>query len=167
MRDKTQEALEDISEVFKFELWLRFYFIEEDNGSLRIDLDDQVIEKMGSVYGHLAKLASSLNRVVLNPVVCQEKIVEHLMDQFDGKKYEIGYIPKILDSAAFKTENQLFNTWTQLHEDQLDKTILSFDKWKELYDQWKQSESARKMELSLNMQEAQQKGQQVQSKKTN
>ncbi len=166
MQDKTLEALKEISEVFKFELWLRFYFIEEEDGKLRINLDDQVIEKMEKEYGHLARIASSLNRIELDPVVCQKTIVEHLMDEFDGKKYEMGYIPKILDSAAFKTEIQLFNTWTQLYEEQLDKTTLSFGKWKELYDKWKRSESAEKIQLSLNMQEVQQKGQ-VHSGKTN
>ncbi|MFP4108594.1 MAG: hypothetical protein ACLFP9_03125 [Desulfonatronovibrio sp.] len=166
MQEETLEALKEISEVFKFELWLRFYFIEEEGERLQINLDEKVLEKMKQEYGHLAKLAADLNNTELNPVVCQKAIVEHLMDEFDGNKYEIGYIPKILDSAAFKAEIQLFNTWAHLHEEQLDKNILGFEKWKELYNEWKQSESARKIGLSLNMQEAQQ-NQQMGSKKTN
>lgn len=157
MQDKTIEALKAVSEVFKFELWLRFYFIEEDNGRLRIDLDDQVLEKMGQEYGHLAKLASGLNRVDLDPETCRKAIVEHLMDQYDGNEYEIGYIPRILDNAAFKNEIQLFNAWAHLHESQLEKNIIGFDRWNELYNQWKLSESGQKMSLSLSMQEAGQK----------
>ncbi|RQD63085.1 MAG: hypothetical protein D5R98_05170 [Desulfonatronovibrio sp. MSAO_Bac4] len=156
MQDKTLEALKEISEVFKFELWLRFYFIEQQDDKLRINLDPQVLEKMGNEYDHLAELASALNNIDLNPVVCQQAIVKHITTQFDGKKYEMGYVPKILDHAAFKAELELFNTWAHLHEEQLEKTILSFDKWKELYDEWKRSENAQKMEMSLSMQNAQQ-----------
>ncbi len=166
MQDNKLESLKEISEVFMFELWLRFYFIEESHGNLRISLDDQVIEKMEGEYGHLAKLASALNNTELNPDVCQKVIVEHLMDQFDGKKYEIGHIPKILDSAVFKTEIQLFNAWTHIFEAQLDKTILSFGKWKELYGEWKQTEGAKNIGLSLNMQLIEKEGQ-AQSTKTN
>lgn len=167
MKDKKQEAINEIAEVFKFELWLRFYFIEEDDGKLTINLDDQVIEKMKEEYGHLAGLASDLNRIELNPVVCQKSIVGHLMNQFDGKKYEAGYIPKILDSVSFKAEIQLFNTWAHLYEEQLDKNTIGFNRFKELYDEWKQSESARQIELSLSMHESRQKGRVIHSEKTN
>ena len=166
MQEDTLEALKEITEVFKFELWLRFYFIQDNEGVMSINLSKEVLGQMENSYGHLAKLASNISSRELNPDVCQKVIVEHLMDHFDGKKYEIGYIPKILDTAAFKAEIQLFNTWAHLHEDQLDKNILNFNKWQELYDQWKQSENARKMTISFNMQQAQQ-NQQVQSKKTN
>lgn len=166
MQQEPLESLEEISEVFKFEHWLRFYFIEENNGVLRINLDDRVMEKMKQEYGHLAALASTLNRIELDPVVSRQVIVEHLLDHFDGKKYEIGHIPKILDTAIFKTEIELFNAWTHLYEDQLEKTTLSFAKWKDLYDEWKQTESAKKIGLSLNMQVVQKEGQ-AQSKKTN
>jgi len=166
MQEKNLESLKEISEVFKFELWLRFYFIEESNGKLSINLDDQVIEKMEGEYGHLARLASALKNTELNPEVCRKVIVEHLLDQFEGKKYEVGHIPKMLDKAIFKTEIQLFNAWTHIFEAQLDKTILSFDKWKELYDEWKKTESAKDIGLSLNMQGVQKEGQ-AQSRKTN
>jgi hypothetical protein len=167
MKDKKQEAIKEISEVFKFELWLRFYFIQENDGKLLLDLDEQVIDKMKKEYGHLAELASDMNKTELNPVVCQEYIVRHLTGHFEGKKYEIGYVPKVLDSVAFKAELQLFNTWAHLYEDQLDKNTLGFEKWKKLYDDWRESESARKIELSLSMHESQQKSGQVQSEKTN
>ncbi len=151
MQKEPVEAIEEISEVFKFELWLRFYFIVEEQGKLLISLDDQVLARMEQEFGHLASVASSLNKIELNPSVCQKKIVEHLMDEFEGKKYEIGSIPKILDSIAFKTEIQLFNTWAHLHEDHLDKTTLGFKKWIELYNEWKKSESAEKISLSFSM----------------
>jgi hypothetical protein len=166
MQQEPLESLEEISEVFKFEHWLRFYFIEENKGVLRINLDDRVMEKMEQEYGHLAALASTLNRIELDPVVSRQVIVEYLLDHFDGKKYEIGYIPKLLDSNSFKAEIELFNAWTHLYEDQLDKTTLSFAKWKDLYGEWKKSESAKKIGLSLSMHGGQQNGQ-VQSKKTN
>ncbi len=166
MQNKDLEAQEDISEVFKFEFWLRFYFIEEENGKLSINLDDQVIEKMEKEYGHLSNIASSLNKIELTPETCRQIIVEHLMDQFDGKKFEIGYIPKTLDTVAFKSEIQLFNTWAHLYEEQLDKNVLGFNNWIKLYEEWKKSESAEKIRLSLSMQEVRQNGN-IQSEKTN
>lgn len=156
MKDQTLEALQDIAEVFKFELWLRFYFIQEQDQSLRIDLEPEVLEKMKEDYGHLGRLAEQLNNREIDPSVCQKAIVEHILDEYDGKKYEIGYIPKILDMAVFKAEIELFNTWAHLHENQLDQKVLGFQKWMELYDEWKQSENARKMEMSFTMQDAQQ-----------
>ncbi|WP_052507399.1 hypothetical protein [Desulfonatronovibrio magnus] len=155
MSDQTLEALKDISEVFKFELWLRFYFIQENDGKIMLKIEDQVLQKMKDEYEHLAGLAEQLNNTELSPAECQKAIVDHVFKQFDGKKYEMGYVPKILDMAPFKAEIQLFNTWAHLHEDQLDKNLLSFTKWNELYDEWKRSENAQKMEVSLSMQNIQ------------
>ncbi|WP_051617110.1 hypothetical protein [Desulfonatronovibrio hydrogenovorans] len=163
MQEKTLEALKDIAEVFKFDLWLRFYFVEEKDDKLQINLDDQVISKFEQEYGHLSRLAAEINKTELNPLTCQKAIVEHILDEFDGKKYEIGFIPKLLDMAVFKAEIQLFNTWAHLHEDQLEKNVLDFEKWKELYDEWKKTENAQKIALSFSTSEMQQPG----SDKTN
>ncbi len=151
-KNKTSEAIQSLSRVFKFELWLRFYFIQDNEGKLSLDLDDQMLERLEKEYGHLSRLAGSLNHKEINPELCRKAIADHIMDEFDGKVYEIGLVPRILDNRIFKTEIQLYNTWVSLHEDQLDKKVLDFEKWLEIFDEWKKSESAREIGLTLDAQ---------------
>ncbi len=151
-KTKTSEAIQSLSRVFKFELWLRFYFIQDNEDKLSINLDDQMLEKLEKEYGHLSKLAGSMNHKEINPEICRKAITDHIMNEFDGSVYEIGLVPRILDNRIFKTEIQLFNTWVSLHEDQLDRKVLDFDKWLEIFDEWKKSESAQKIGLTLDAQ---------------
>jgi hypothetical protein len=39
-------ALNDMSQVFHFEFWLRYYFIEEKDGALFIELTDEQLKQM-------------------------------------------------------------------------------------------------------------------------
>jgi len=151
--DKTKEAIKDLSRVFQFELWLRFYFIHDDEGKLSINLDEEMLQKMEEKYGHLAELARTLSEKEITPEACRQAIVEHIMHQFDGIKYDVGFVPRIMDHAVFKGEIQLFNTWAGLHEEQLDRKVLDFDRWIEIYDEWKSSEGAQKVNLALNIQD--------------
>lgn len=153
IEDKTKEAIRDLSRVFQFELWLRFYFIHEDEGKLSINLGDEMLQKMEEKYGHLAELARTLSEREITPEECRKAIVEHIMHQFDGVKYDVGFVPRIMDHAVFKGEIQLFNTWAGLHEEQLDRKVLDFDKWIEIFDEWKSSESAQKVNMTLGTQD--------------
>ncbi|WP_291318318.1 hypothetical protein [Desulfonatronospira sp.] len=152
--DKTREAIKDLSRVFQFELWLRFYFIHDDEGRLSINLDEETLQKMEEKYGHLGQLARTLTGKEITPETCRQTIVEHIMHQFDGTKYDVGHVPRMMDHAVFKGEIQLFNTWAGLHEEQLDRKVLDFEKWIEIYEEWKSSESAQKVNLALNIQDA-------------
>ena len=151
--DKTKEAIRDLSRVFQFELWLRFYFIHEDEGRLFLNMDDEMLQKLEEKYGHLAALARTLSEKEITPESCRQAIGEHIMHQFDGVKYDVGFVPRIMDHAVLKGEIQLFNTWAGLHEEQLDRKVLDFDKWIEIYDEWKASEGAQKVNLALNIQD--------------
>lgn len=156
-KEETSQAIHDLSQVFKFELWLRFYFIQEKEEKLVLNLDDQILQKIRENYGHLAELAQELNqKEELTPEICRKAIVDHIQHQFDGHKYQAGLVPQILDHSIFNTEIQLFNTWASLHEDQLDQKVLDFEKWLELFNEWKQSDSAQKVAQSIKMEEQQQ-----------
>jgi len=154
-KEKTSKAIDEISRVFKFELWLRFYFIQDKDGRLTINIEDPVLQKFEQKYGHLAGLAYSLNHKEITPELCHKVIVEHIMEQFDETAYEADFVPKILDHKIFKTEIQLFNTWVALCENQLDKKVLDFEKWLKLFDEWKTSESAQKIITTINIQDEQ------------
>ncbi len=152
-KEKTSKAIDEISRVFKFELWLRFYFIQDKDGRLTINIDDPVLQKFEQEYGHLAELAYSLNHKEITPELCRKVIVEHIMEQFDETDNEADFVPKILDHKIFKTEIQLFNTWVALCENQLDQKVLDFEKWLKLFDEWKTSESAQKIITTINIQD--------------
>ncbi len=151
--EKTREAIKDLSRIFQFELWLRFYFVRENEGRHSINLDEELLQKMHEKYGHLAELAKTLNAKEITPESSRQAIVKHIMHNFDGIKYDVGLVPRIMDYAIFKGEIQMFNTWVGLHEEQLDRKVLDFEKWIEIYDQWKSSESAQKVSLALNIQD--------------
>ena len=56
----------------------------------------------------------------------------------------------MFDSAPFQTEMQLFNTWVQAHEAQLDKNFLDFGAWRSLFAQWRASDPVKELAAQLN-----------------
>ena len=55
----------------------------------------------------------------------------------------------IMDSLAFKVQLQLFYTWLQLHDDQLDQTFMDFGTWQKLFTEWKESAPAKELSEKL------------------
>ncbi|WP_457571813.1 hypothetical protein [Desulfovulcanus sp.] len=149
MKNKIQSAVEEVSKSFKFEHWLRFYFVHEDGEELTIFLSPEHLQKLKEKYGQLARLAEDLNAKVITPQLSQQIVAKYIQETFDGTKYELGFIPRILDSLEFNAEIHGFNIWVSLHEDQLDEKVLDFDKWLEIYEQWKKTENAQKIIMSL------------------
>jgi len=149
MENKFQSAVEEVSKPFKFEHWLRFYFVHEDGEQLTIFLSPEHLQKLKEKYGQLARLAEDLNARVITPRLSQQIVARYIQETLDGTKYELGFIPRVLDSQEFNAEILGFNIWVSLHEDQLDEKVLDFDKWLEIYEQWKKTENARKIIMSL------------------
>ena len=53
--------------------------------------------------------------------------------------------PSVMDSLLFQVELQLFNTWIQLHADQLEQTFFEFGTWRKLFQDWKSSPSGHEL----------------------
>ena len=142
-------ALNDTVKVFHFEFWLRYYFIEEREGKLYISLTEEQLNQMQSQFPDYWELAERVKDKPLSPELSQRAVVEFLQLNFEGNRFPVNTIPKILDSKDFSTEMYLFDTWINLHEDQLMQKIYGFDHWMHVYEEWKETDQARQLAQSL------------------
>jgi hypothetical protein len=146
------EALIETAKVFHFEFWLRYYFIEEKDGNLFIELTDEQLKQMQTQFPEYWELAERVKGQPLSPELSQQSVVEFLQLNLEGKKYPPNAVIKVLDSKDFSVEMYLFNTWVDLHEDQLMQKIYGFDYWMHAYEEWKTSEKAVQLVQSLQLQ---------------
>jgi hypothetical protein len=142
-------VLSDVTRVFMFEHWLRFYFVQDQGDDIRLELTSEQMEKIHSKYGELGELAERMNGEKLSPEACRTFIVDFLRDFYDGKKYPMGMVPQTLDQSQFQLELALFNVWSNLHEAQLEEGILGFEIWENFFKEWRESDQGRQVMLSM------------------
>lgn len=150
-----RDEVERLLEVVMFENWLRFYFIREvrepgpDNREeappLAMELPDKALEKIKNLYPHLYPLARELNGKEIDFELSRKAVITYVMENLDGKKMPRGEAQRVLSSATFQTELQLFHNWVQIHESQLDQGFADFAAWQNLFGQWKESPGAREL----------------------
>lgn len=148
---KKRKAVKDISRVFKFELWLRFYFLDEDDGGLKIKLSEEQMEKIRDEYSDLVELVEKMKDRELTPDVSQEVLVQFIGEKYDGIKFDLNVVPEVMDSPLFRAEVEAFNMWVSLHEEQLDENFLPFTKWLEAFEEWKDTDQAKRVVTTLAM----------------
>ena len=147
-----QNALTDTANVFHFEFWLRYYFIEERDGKLFIALTDEQQKQMQAQFADYWELVERVKDQPLSPELSQQSVVEFLQLNLEGKKFPANTVIKVLDSKEFSTEMYLFDTWVSLHEEQLMQKIYGFDYWMHAYGEWKESDRAKQLAQSLQVQ---------------
>ncbi|WP_462324521.1 hypothetical protein [Desulfoplanes sp.] len=145
----TKKIVTDLSSVVKFEQWMRFYFIKKEGEDLVIAPDADHMKKIKALYGEFYELAEAMCQVKMTPQNSQRLILDCIWERFDGKEYKSKQIHKTLDGKEFTTEIYLFNTWLELHDDQLSQQIIGFDEWVGLFETWKDSEQGQKVLLSM------------------
>jgi len=146
------KALNDMARVFHFEFWLRYYFIEERDGNLFIELSADQAKQMQAQFPDYWELAESVQGRPLSPELSQQSVVEFLQVNFEGKEFPANTVLKVLDSKDFSVEMYLFNTWLDLHEEQLMQKIFGFDYWMRIYEEWKATEKAQQLTQTLKLQ---------------
>lgn len=135
---KYKEAVVDVSEVMKFENWLRFYFIKEEEGdALRIEIPEENMEKIKADYAHLADLAEQYNGDLIDYKKSCDLTCAHVSLKYEGSKYPGQTVADTFDSKELKIEMYLFGMWMQGSEDQLDEEFMEFTEWIEGYESWK------------------------------
>ncbi len=147
-----QNALVDTAKVFHFEFWLRYYFIQERDGNLFIELTDQQKKQMQAQFPDYWELAERVQDLPLSPELSQQSVVEFLQLNFENKKYPANTVLNILDSKEFSVEMYLFDTWVNLHESQLMQKIYGFDYWMTAFEEWKNSEKGQQLVQSVHLQ---------------
>lgn len=152
------DALIDMSRVFHFEFWLRYYFVEEKDGELFIELSEEQTKQMRNQFPEYWELVERVVDTPLSPELSQRAVVEFIQLNMEGVKYPANTVPTILDSREFSMEMHLFDTWNNLHEDQLMQKIYGFDSWMQIYEEWKKTDKAQQLAQSLRLQVQEERG---------
>jgi hypothetical protein len=129
-------AVERVIEVVMFENWLRFYFIEEEGDRLFIKLPEKSLEQIKKRYGTLHDLADRLNGKDLDHQTSMNEVCLFVANDFSARGLADDLPSRVFDSNAFMVEMQLFGSWVQTHEENLDETFLDFNSWQKMYHEW-------------------------------
>ena len=157
-QEQFRAAVGKMLEAVAFENWLRFYFVTEmtEEGvapdaepRLFIIVPEKGMEKIARDYPELLPLARELNNGEITFETSQMAVCGYIVEHIDDK-----YVPRdtaagVMDSTAFQTQLQLFNTWVQLHEEQLERDVLDFGTWLKLFGEWKASPAAESLAAKL------------------
>ena len=164
-QNEFQGAVASVLEAVMFENWLRFYFIsekpeesapEDGEAPLFMGVPVKGMERIAELYPHLLPMADAMNGKEVTFETSQRAICSFIAAHVEGKSIARESAAMIFNSASFQVQMQLFNTWVQIHEDQLDRAFTEFGAWRKLFDEWRQSPGARELaeKLTLSLQAA-------------
>ncbi len=137
------QALQRISEVVMFENWLRFYFITDENNVLSVRLPEKAMEQLKSNYPTLVGLAEKLNNQEIDHKRSLDSVCLFVASEIDGIAIPEATIAQVFDSPLFHLELQLFSSWVQAHENQLDESFMEFSTWQQMFATWKESDQVK------------------------
>ena len=144
-----KQALKEISDACKFELWLRFFFVVQDNEQLKISIPEQDLQHIRNNYPELSPLADKLNAQFITPEKSQKILVDFISHHLDGKKMDHSMVPSILNSKSFEVEMTAFHMWVEAHEQQLENDLQDFEDWMQSFEAWKRTEKGQNMLSTL------------------
>jgi hypothetical protein len=142
-------AVDRVVQVIMFENWLRFYFIEEDGEALVIRLPEKAMEQLKSRYADFFDLADRLNNREVDHQTSMSEVCLFVTNDFSARRLPEDLATRVFDSARFMLEMQLFGSWVQSHEEQLDQGFLEFNAWLERFRQWRESADVREYAKTL------------------
>ena len=131
------DPIGDITRVFAFEHWARFYFAVERDGKTVLEVPADEVEKCRREYPDLAPLLDEANNKEMTYESSCQKVGEFVCRLYDGERYGPGVVGKTLDSRAFRVEQHMFAMWLKGHEGYLDEHNVDFATWLEMFTEWK------------------------------
>jgi hypothetical protein len=149
MKSDFKQALKDITDICKFEHWIRFYYLQQNDDQLYVDIPEEAIEFLKKEYSTLSQLAEKMNHIAITPEVSQQILGEFIGKSLDGAVHDSQMVHSVLGSKSFETEITLFHMWVDAHEDQLDDHVIDFKEWMKLFEAWKRTEKGQNMIQSL------------------
>lgn len=150
MSNNFKQALKEATDACKFELWLRFFFVQEmEDEQLKIAIPDNDLEHIQENYPDLCPLAENLNQQTITPEKSQEFLVDFISQYLDGKKFDSHIIPGVLNSKSFEVEMTAFHIWVQANEQQLEDEVQEFLDWMQSFEAWKRTQEGQNMLQSL------------------
>ncbi len=150
MSSDFKQALKEITDVCKFELWLRFFYVQEqEDQGLKINIPDHDLEHLHDKYPELSPLADNLNQQTITPEKSQQFLVDFISRNLDNKRFESHLIPGVLNSKSFEVEMTAFHIWVQANEQQLEEELQDFVDWMQSFEAWKRTQEGQNMLESL------------------
>ncbi len=149
MQKKFKQALKDITDICKFEHWLRFYFLQETDQQLQLVIPEKALEHINQNYERLSGLAREMNQHFLTPEISQKMMIEYIGKTLDGPVYDHDLVNSILNSKTFEAEITAFHIWSDVHADQLEHEVKDFQEWMQLFEAWKRTEKGQNLLQSL------------------
>ncbi len=151
------KSVAKVLEVVMFENWLRFYFIyapetQEENQEaekLFIQVPEQGVLRIKELYPHLYLMLDKMNGKEITFESSRSAVCEHVLTELDGKTIPKDMSSTVFDSTTFQVELQLFNTFVQAHEAQLDEGFMEFGAWQNFFSQWRQTEGVKEIALKM------------------
>lgn len=146
-------AVQHVLEAVIFENWLRFYFISEKPDApddLFLAVPEQAMQRIQEQYPHMYPMALALNTQAIDFETSRRTLCTFVVTELDGKVIPAEMGVKVFDSTTFQTEMQLFNTWVQAHEEQLDRAFMDFGMWRSLFAEWRTSDAVKEWATQLN-----------------
>lgn len=148
--ENRKKALAEISQVFRFEQWLRFYFVEErEEDKLFVNIPEEHIEEIKTAHPHLVELARIAHGGEIDYQKSCDMVCAYVGAHIDGPKHSTPLVTSIMDSKDFQVEMYLFGLWIKGHEDYLDEDYRPFAEWEEMYAGWKDTEEVREYTRKL------------------
>ena len=161
-----RDAVEQALEAVMFESWLRFYFIEEvppeaaradgnapqaagDEERLVIRVPEKGMARIKELYPNLLPLAEGMNGHEVDFETSRRAVCTFVLAHLDGKTMPRDMAAVVFGSSTFQILLQLFHTWLQIHEDQLDQGFQEFGAWRKLFAQWRDTPGARELAEKL------------------
>lgn len=145
----TESETARIAEVVMFENWLRFYFIAEEGEALVLRLPEKAMEQLKKRYAEFYELAEYLNGEEVTHESSLKAVCMFVAGGFGGRALPESVVAEVFDSAVFHQELQLFSSWVQSNEEQLDQQFLEFSQWRDLYARWKETDEVREYREKL------------------
>jgi hypothetical protein len=132
-------AINDAVQVFQFDQWLRFhYIVEKEDGTLFVEIPEEVMQRIKSEYPRLHSLAEVMNDHSITQQSSHDAVCAHIASNLDGEKYDPSVIPRVFDAPQFKIDMYVFNIWVKMHESILEQEGLFFSDWEQSFNEWKE-----------------------------
>ncbi len=149
MEKEFKGALKEICDVIKFEMWLRFYFAREAEGSVELEVPDDIMEHISKNYGLLYELARDLNHMEITPELSQKRVINFILTKLEGKRITPHLIPGVLNSKSFEIEVSVFHLWVKANEEELEEKVYDFKDWMQLFEAWKRTKKGQELLSTL------------------
>ncbi|SKA74873.1 hypothetical protein [Desulfobaculum bizertense] len=144
MASELIHAAADVSNVMKFENWLRFYFCSGEEGeAVKISIPKETLEDITAKYPDMVNLAEHYDGALIDYQRSCAEVCATVASAYDGTKYPSGLVQKAFDSKELKLEMYIFGLWMHAHEEMLDEETMSFEQWLDHFNAWKNSDEVK------------------------